>query len=52
MTKVLLFDKEKVAEMGELKEEMITDPNLLGAEYFQKLAEIVREFKRRGWLTE
>lgn len=52
MIKVLLVDKKKMEAMEELSEDLFTDPNLLGADYFRKLKLIVFEFEKRGWLME
>lgn len=52
MIKITLLDKDKMAAMDELSEDLVLNPDMLGANYFKKLQMVVLEFQKRGWLLK
>lgn len=52
MVKVTMLDKEKMAEIKELSEDLMLHSDLLGSDYYRKLKMVVLEFNNRGWLVK
>lgn len=51
MTKVLLIDSKKMAELDDFVDDAFFDANMVGPDYYQKLKLIVKEFEKRNWLV-
>ncbi|XP_059616957.1 uncharacterized protein LOC132261924 isoform X2 [Phlebotomus argentipes] len=52
MTKILLIDKQKMAQKNEITDDTFYDAEMVGPNYYDKLKLIILEYKKRHWLIE
>ncbi|GAB0093276.1 uncharacterized protein DMENIID0001_083570 [Sergentomyia squamirostris] len=52
MTKILLIDKQKMAEQDEITDDTFSSSEFVGPNYYEKLRLIVLEFSKRNWLIK
>uniref|UniRef100_A0A1L8DNF4 Putative juvenile hormone-inducible protein n=1 Tax=Nyssomyia neivai TaxID=330878 RepID=A0A1L8DNF4_9DIPT len=52
MIKILLIDKQKMAEKTEITDDTFYDAEMVGPNYYEKLKLIILEYKKRNWLIE
>uniref|UniRef100_A0A1B0GJS4 CHK kinase-like domain-containing protein n=1 Tax=Lutzomyia longipalpis TaxID=7200 RepID=A0A1B0GJS4_LUTLO len=52
MIKILLIDKQKMAEKEEITDDTFYDAEMVGPNYYEKLKLIILEYKKRNWLIE
>uniref|UniRef100_A0A1B0D3I1 CHK kinase-like domain-containing protein n=1 Tax=Phlebotomus papatasi TaxID=29031 RepID=A0A1B0D3I1_PHLPP len=52
MTKILLIDKQKMAEKKEITDDTFSDADMVGPNYYEKLKLLILEYKKRNWLIK